>query len=151
MKLREDQSTSINIYLIRAIREWAMDNGLTPQLLVDANVEGVAVPVQYVEDGKVVLNVDDQAVRSLEFSDEWISFSARFRGVSYAIDLPIQSILAIFSRETHQGIYFQQSVDDYSGENTNAEVEPVSAIENHKSITNEQQSALTRRHLRLVE
>ena len=58
MKLREDQSTSINIYLIRAIREWAMDNGLTPQLLVDANVEGVAVPVQYVEDGKVVLNVD---------------------------------------------------------------------------------------------
>ena len=90
-------------------------------------------------------------MRSLEFSDEWISFSARFRGVSYAIDLPIQSILAIFSRETHQGIYFQQSVDDYSGENTNAEVEPVSAIENHKSITNEQQSALTRRHLRLVE
>ncbi|MBO68692.1 MAG: ClpXP protease specificity-enhancing factor [Acidiferrobacteraceae bacterium] len=153
MQAKEEQLRSINIYLIRAVREWAMDNGLTPQLLVDAYVEGVDVPVQHVKDGKITLNVHDQAVRTLEFSDEWITFSARFSGASYTINLPTQSILAIFSRETNQGIYFQQAAADRNSENADLvkDARSTTEMENHKSATHDQHGTLVRRHLRLVE
>ncbi len=33
-------------YLVRAMHEWILDNGLTPYLMVDATLEGVDVPPQ---------------------------------------------------------------------------------------------------------
>ena len=81
-------------YLIRAIREWAIDNHLTPQLLVDAELDGVEVPVEFVEDGQIVLNISPQAVDHLEMGNEHISFSARFRGVSRSVLVPVDAVLA---------------------------------------------------------
>ena len=75
------EDTSLNShrpYLIRAIREWAIDNHLTPQLLVNAEGHGVEVPAEFVEDGQIVLNISPQAVDDLEMGNEFISFSADF-------------------------------------------------------------------------
>jgi stringent starvation protein B len=94
-------------YLIRAIRDWARDNNLTPQILVDASVEGVRVPQSYVSDGQIVLNIADQAVEMMEMGNEFLSFSARFNGSPHNIDVPIESVLAIFARENGQGIFFK--------------------------------------------
>lgn len=94
-------------YLIRAIREWARDNNFTPQILVDATVEGVKVPRAYVADGQIVLNIADQAVEMLEMGNDSVSFAARFNGAAYEIDVPIESVLAIFARENGQGIFFK--------------------------------------------
>lgn len=94
-------------YLIRAIREWARDNNFTPQILVDATVEGVRVPKTYVSDGQIVLNIADQAVEMLEMGNSSLSFAARFNGTSYEIDVPIESVLAVFARENGQGIFFK--------------------------------------------
>ena len=107
MDPKDDQLIPTRPYLIRAIREWAMDNGLTPQLLVDAGVDGIEIPEGHVQDGKIVLNVHTQAVKALELGNEFITFSARFGGASHGIKLPIHSILAIFSRENGQGIFFK--------------------------------------------
>ena len=52
-------------YLIRAMWQWAQDSGFTPQLLVDATVAEVVVPVASVESGRIVLNVHDRAVVDL--------------------------------------------------------------------------------------
>jgi len=94
-------------YLIRAIRDWASDNNLTPQILVDATADGVLVPQSYVADGQIVLNIGDQAVDMLEMGNESLSFAARFNGRPHDIDVPVESVLAVFARENGQGIFFK--------------------------------------------
>jgi len=93
-------------YLIRAIYEWAMENGFTPQILVDAQVSGVDVPEGYVNEGKIVLNIQNQAVQHLELGNELISFSARFGGVPVQISVPVDAVLAIYTRENGDGLSF---------------------------------------------
>ena len=93
-------------YLIRAIREWAIDNHLTPQLLVNVEVNEVEVPTEFVEDGQIVLNISPQAVDDLEMGNEYISFSARFGGTSRSVLVPVDAVLAVFDRESRQGMSF---------------------------------------------
>ncbi len=100
--------TSTKPYLIRAIRDWAQDNGFTPQLLVSAVADGVKVPAGYVQDGHITLNIHAQAVRDLELGDDWILFSARFGGVSFNVEVPVGAVLAVFARENGQGISFKE-------------------------------------------
>jgi len=95
-------------YLLRAINEWILDNQCTPYLLVDAEVEGVDVPRQYVENGKIVLNIDPQAVRDLVLGNEEVSFSARFQGKPWQIYIPIQAVLAIYAQENGRGMMFNE-------------------------------------------
>ena len=95
-------------YLIRAINEWACENGLTPHLLVNALDDGVTVPQQHVNDGQIVLNISPSAVQGIELGNEWIVFSARFSGQSMNIEVPVSSVLAIYARENGQGIFFPE-------------------------------------------
>lgn len=96
--------TSHRPYLLRALYEWIADNGMTPHLLVDATRAGVQVPLHAVQDGRIVLNVAQRAVTQLEMGNELIRFSARFGGVSQAVAVPVEAVLAIYSRETGQGM-----------------------------------------------
>ena len=94
-------------YLIRAIHEWLLDNNMTPYMLVDAMNEQAEIPQEYVENGKIVLNISPVAVNNLNLGNEWISFDARFGGRSFPILIPIQAVLGIFARESNQhGIMF---------------------------------------------
>ena len=67
-------------YLIRAVNEWLLDNRCTPHLLVNAEAPGVDVPRQYIQDGKIVLNIGPNAVEGLRVSNEEVTFLARFSG-----------------------------------------------------------------------
>ena len=96
--------TSHRPYLLRALNEWIADNGMTPHMLVDATRPGVQVPAQSVNDGKVVLNIAARAVARLSIDNETVSFTARFGGVSHPVMVPIAAILAIYARETGQGM-----------------------------------------------
>jgi stringent starvation protein B len=96
--------TSHRPYLLRALYEWIADNGMTPHLLVDASRAGVQVPVQSVKDDRVVLNIAERAVSHLQMGNDAISFSARFGGVSHPVSVPISAVLAIYARETGQGM-----------------------------------------------
>jgi stringent starvation protein B len=93
-------------YLLRAIYDWITDNQLTPYVLVDATVEGVRVPPQVVKNGQVVLNLAMRAVAHLELGNDAISFQARFSGVSHAIRIPVQAVLALYAQENGQGMMF---------------------------------------------
>ena len=100
--------TSTRPYLIRAINEWAIENDLTPHLLVNALDAGVVVPTEFVKDGQIILNISPDAVQGIELGNEWVLFSARFSGQPMNIEVPIASVLAIYARENGQGIFFPE-------------------------------------------
>ena len=96
--------TSHRPYLLRALYEWISDNEMTPHLLVDAGQPGVQVPPHTIRDGKVVLNIAARAVSTLELGNDAVRFTARFGGVSHPVSVPVSAVLAIYARETGQGM-----------------------------------------------
>jgi len=95
-------------YLLRALYEWITDNGLTPHVLVDAEVDGVDVPDHAIQKGKVVLNIADGAAEHLVLDNQTIDFKARFSGKPYQISVPMDAVVAIYARENGQGMMFAQ-------------------------------------------
>jgi stringent starvation protein B len=93
-------------YLIRAIYEWCADCGYTPYLSVRVD-ENTRVPMEYVKEGEIVLNVGQGASRNLTISNDIIQFSARFNGVSREIAVPTYAVQGIFARETGKGAFFE--------------------------------------------
>jgi stringent starvation protein B len=93
-------------YLIRALNDWIVDNQQTPYIVVDAGVQGVDVPKDYVSDGQIVLNISTSAVQNLLVDNSALSFSARFGGVPMQIYVPIVAVMAIYAKETGQGMSF---------------------------------------------
>ena len=104
--------TSSRPYLLRAVHEWIVDNGLTPQIVVDVHREQVQVPAAYVRDGKIVLNISATAVRGLNLDNERVSFSARFGGSPFDVVVPVRAVLAIMARENGVGMTFPDPGDD---------------------------------------
>ena len=104
--------TSNRPYLIRAIWQWISDNSLTPHLLVNADAEGVEIPRQFVEDGRIVLNVSASAARDLELGNDYISFGARFSGTPMSVLVPVNAVLGIYARENGQGMLFPEDEGD---------------------------------------
>jgi stringent starvation protein B len=99
-------SRSRRPYLIRAIYQWALDNGYTPYLLVAADQPGVQVPRAFVREGRIALDLGPLAVRDLNLETDPIFFSARFGGVAHDVLIPSGAVLAIYARENGEGIAF---------------------------------------------
>lgn len=98
--------TSTKPYMLRAIHEWCVDNNLTPHLLVVTSSE-TRVPLAYVKDGEIVLNLSYGATKDLHIDNEAIVFSARFGGVSQNLYVPVNAVKAIFARENGEGMFFE--------------------------------------------
>jgi len=96
--------TSSRPYLIRAIYQWISDNALTPYILVNAEIPQTVVPRQFVEDGKIVLNISEQAIDSLHIDNDWLMFSARFGGKAMDVSVPVVAIQAIYAKANGQGM-----------------------------------------------
>ncbi len=137
----EDPSLSTKPYLIRAIHQWALDNGYTPQILVATDNNDVVIPRQYVEDHRIALNIHPQAIAGLDLGNEYVWLSARFSGKTMEITIPISAILAIYTRENGQGIVFQ---DDGIGI-----IPPSGPSKKSKSKKKQKKQKLP--HLKLVE
>jgi len=101
----DEQGTSTRPYLIRALHEWCTDNGFTPFLAVHV-APGVQVPMEYVKNNEIVLNVGFEATSGLRLGNDLVEFKARFGGVSREIAVPIDHVVAIYARENGQGMAF---------------------------------------------
>ena len=112
MSNSEIQVTPTRPYMTRAIYEWICDNQLVPYLMVDATWPNTIVPEQFIQDGKIVLNIAPHAVHGFAIENELIRFSARFGGVSRDLFIPMGSILGIYARENGQGLFFDP--DEYA-------------------------------------
>jgi stringent starvation protein B len=101
----DSQGTSTRPYLIRALHDWCTDNGFTPYVavFVDASVQ---VPMEYVKNNEIVLNVGFEATTALKLGNETIEFKARFGGMAREIVVPVDHVVAIYARENGQGMAF---------------------------------------------
>lgn len=124
-------------YLVRAIHEWCVDNYLTPLLMVVVNPQTI-VPMGYVKQGEIVLNLSYTATKDLLIQNDQVTFSARFGGVSHDLYIPMNAIKGIFARENNQGMYFQP--EDMLLERENA-IKPLNSVENSDKKETEIQSA----------
>ena len=88
------------------MHSWMVDSGLTPHIVVDATMDGVVVPEQFVTDGKIVLNLSYNATQALDLANDRIAFNARFEGTPHQIWIPLPAVLGIYAKETGQGMVF---------------------------------------------
>ncbi len=86
-------------YIVRALYDWMVDNHMTPQITVNVNCPNVELPLQYAQNGVIVLNISPNAVRNLVMDNEAISFSARFGGVPHEVYVPMFAVTTIYPRE----------------------------------------------------
>lgn len=100
------QIISTKPYLIRAIHEWCSDQGYTPYLVVAVRNK-MQVPMEYVKNGEIVLNISYNACRNLTLGNDFVTFSARFNGISREIAVPVGAVVSIFAKENGEGMGFE--------------------------------------------
>jgi stringent starvation protein B len=122
----EAQGTSTRPYLIRALHDWCTDNGFTPYIavFVDASVQ---VPMEYVKNNEIVLNVGFEATSGLKLGNEFVEFKARFGGMARDIIVPVDHVVAIYARENGQGMAFPVPTESTATPGT---AEPAQPAEN---------------------
>lgn len=120
----------IRPYLLRALYEWCTDNGCTPYIRVWVN-EHTRVPMQYVVENEIVLNIGANAVHGLTIGDEWLNFFARFGGVAQDIWVPVGHVLGIFARENGEGMGFELNVYEPHGNAETAAGDSLSKMEDN--------------------
>jgi len=130
------QIISTKPYMLRAMHEWCVDNNLTPHLIVAVNNQ-TRVPMAYVKDGEIVLNINYGATKDLHIDNESVVFSARFGGVSQNIYIPMSAVKGIFARENGQGMFFEADAEDVDADVAS---EPVSSTENKTNDPSKKQN-----------
>lgn len=97
-------------YFVRAMHEWLTDNDYTPYLLIDSTYQGVVAPLEYAQNGQLVLSISYAATKDLSIDNDAISFSARFNKVSQQLWIPFGAVIGIFAKEDQtQAMYFDAS------------------------------------------
>ena len=139
MKLNMSEPTSTKPYMVRAMHEWCVDNNMTPHLLVAVDSH-TRVPMAYVKDGEIVLNLSYGATKDLQMDNEAIVFSARFGGASQNLYVPMHTVKGIYAREGGQGMFFE--VEPAPLKEIDAK-EPASAQQDKQKSTNIKKPTLT--------
>ena len=139
-------------YLLRAYYDWLVDNSFTPYLVVDATYLGVNVPVEYVKDGQIVLNLSASATGNLQLTNDFIQFNARFKGVSRELYIPMGAALAIYARENGDGVMFEPE-EVYDELNSEPDTEQPTSF--HEAVDTprkrEKKKTKSASHLRIVD
>ncbi len=114
------ETPSTKPYLIRALHQWCTDFGFTPFLAVFVD-ERVEVPIEFVKNNEIVLNISSEACHQLHIENDWISFQARFGGVPKKVLIPVTHVLAIYARENGQGMSFPLESETKTNRHQNLE------------------------------
>lgn len=101
-------------YLLRGFYEWIVDNHYTPYIVINTELADVHVPEEYIEDGRIVLNIAPNAIRGLLLANDHVEFNARFSGVPHDIWAPIKSVTAVYAKENGRGMVFKEEEEDES-------------------------------------
>lgn len=133
-------------YLIRAFYDWIVDSQCTPFIAISANYPRCKVPLEFVEDGQITLNISPEAIRDLKIGNELVEFRASFAGIVHIIAAPVKAVLAIYAQENGQGMFFDYEEDESDSEWSNNPFEQNSRPEAVQAGTNKRSS-----HLKLVE
>jgi stringent starvation protein B len=128
--------------MVRAIHEWCIDNGFTPHLLVAVNAQ-CRVPMAYVKDNEIVLNLNYTATKDLHMDNDAIVFSARFGGVSQNLYVPMDAVKGIFARENAQGMFFEPAIQTNIHADSGASISESISPEINKDAPKKKKPTLT--------
>jgi stringent starvation protein B len=134
----DNPGSSTRPYLLRALHDWCTDNGFTPYIAVHVGA-GVQVPMEYVKNNEIVLNVGFEATSGLQLGNEFVEFKARFGGVSREIKVPVDHVVAIYARENGQGMAFPVPAAD--GAKPDAATETPSPVRGLRLASSEPEAA----------
>jgi stringent starvation protein B len=138
-------------YLLRAMHEWMTDNLQTPHLVVDAAAPGLEIPRQFVQDGKIILNVSFNATHSLAMGNERVEFNARFGGQTHHVVVPIAALLGVYARESGQGMIFGEEDAPPPQPTPPADTAPTSDAATSKADTAAKPASRGRAQLKVVK
>ena len=145
MSSSKSREILVKPYLLRAIYEWVVDQDLTPQVLINATVDGVVVPPNCVNEERIVLTVHPRSVQRLKMTNEDLQFSARFTGKSFLVCIPMSAVLAIYCQENGRGMAFDSAEE-------NLEIKsPKGIVSKKESVAPTQTAKSDRSHLKLVK
>ena len=106
-------AAALKTHLLRAVYDWAVENGFTPHVVIDSKAAGVRVPPGHADDnGRVVLNVHPRALQGFSLDDNFLGFTARFSGTPFAVEAPLSAVIAIYAKENGQGVSFPEATAD---------------------------------------
>lgn len=94
------------------------------------------MPLDYVQDGSITLNLSPSATGQLDLGNEWITLSARFGGVPRELFIPVGAVIGIFARESGAGMEFpyEPTIVPTAAQPI-VEIKPVSSRSDFKSDT----------------
>lgn len=143
-------TVSTKPYLIRAIHEWCVDQGLTPHIavVIDRNV---IVPAGYSRDGQIILNLSPDATSQLVIGNEKITFQARFGGKAHALLVPIANVIAIYAAQSGQGMAFEPESSEEEATEDDVGPEAYSPAEGETADKSGPKSLPRRNHLKVVK
>ena len=147
------QFSSNKPYLIHAIYEWVLDNDATPHIVIFADNPETVVPQQFVDNGKIVLNISPTAAQDLIIDEDGISFSARFGGKPHKIYSPLNAVMAIYASENGDGMSFDIESENDSPPPTPSPKGPaaVKSSSDHKSSSKKSKKPSKRPSLKVVK
>ncbi|MBV1906745.1 MAG: ClpXP protease specificity-enhancing factor [Pseudomonadales bacterium] len=136
-------------YLLKALYDWVLDNECTPYIVVSTESKNIQIPSGYDENNRIVLNISPNAVRHFGISQHTICFESRFAGQAHAISAPVGAVIAIYAKETGEGMVFdfEQEESDTLESATLESATP----ENSKQKSAEEDGSGTARHLRIIK
>ncbi|MDC9580376.1 ClpXP protease specificity-enhancing factor [Xenorhabdus sp. PR6a] len=129
-------------YLLRAHYEWLLDNDMTPHIVVDINFYGVNVPLEYAQNGQIILNISPRAVGNLQLTNDEVRFNARFGGIARQVNVPMAAVIAVYARENGAGMMFEPELA-YDADNSESEETDTSTADNLVRIHNRQHDRKT--------
>ena len=146
--------TSSKPYLFRAILEWVEDNQMTPDITVDVMYKNVSVPMEYVSNGQIKLNISSRSIQLYCLDNTAIHFSARFNGVAQDVYIPMHAIMSIFARENGQGLFFDVEEDQPEMEPTDipsTETQPEDPASKKQKPSNKNSAKKGASHLKVIK
>lgn len=99
-------------YLLRGLYEWIIDNKMTPHIILNVERINTDIPMEHIEDGRIVLNIHPAAVQDLEIGNKYIRFKTRFSGRSVPVVAEINAVVAIYTKENGKGMIFPVEEDE---------------------------------------
>lgn len=140
-------------YIVRAFYNWISDNQLTPYIMVDVNVYGVLVPMSYVNDGQITLNISTAAVGTIGLGAHTIDFSARFGGKLEHISVPYGAVGAIYAKENGAGtsLAIEHPTEDEMEFNIPTPPSPLTSVPEAKKSSPDVKKSRSKANLKVIK
>lgn len=156
------KNACINAYTVEMWVNMICEMGETPFATVDvAETERpIDVPLDFVQNNKIVLNLAPGAVRSFNIDKEngYLTFGARFNKVHQDVSVPCEAIVKINSRDTGVGANLPSELMFFRSEEPTIEVRTVEGEGDSRPSTKSESSEcaghskpVKRNHLKVVK